>query len=102
MKDVTSPEVTLDRDAEHERRRLIARATTVGAGTLVSRILGLFACGECAAGINGANRLGGNSLSDLLVLGKRAGVRRSCGRVRRENLKTKRRPLTMDRRKRTR
>jgi succinate dehydrogenase / fumarate reductase flavoprotein subunit len=33
----------------------------------------LFACGECAAGINGANRLGGNSLSDLLVLGKRAG-----------------------------
>jgi succinate dehydrogenase / fumarate reductase flavoprotein subunit len=36
-------------------------------------IPGLFACGECAAGINGANRLGGNSLSDLLVLGKRAG-----------------------------
>src|SRR5262249_51466264 len=30
-------------------------------------------CGKCAAGINGANRLGGNSLSDLLVLGKRAG-----------------------------
>ncbi len=38
-----------------------------------SKIPGLFACGECAAGINGANRLGGNSLSDLLVLGKRAG-----------------------------
>jgi succinate dehydrogenase / fumarate reductase flavoprotein subunit len=37
------------------------------------KIPGLFACGECAAGINGANRLGGNSLSDLLVLGKRAG-----------------------------
>src|SRR5262249_9924967 len=34
---------------------------------------GLFACGECAVGINGANRLGGNSLSDLIVLGKRAG-----------------------------
>ena len=34
---------------------------------------GLFAAGECAAGINGANRLGGNSLSDLLVFGKRAG-----------------------------
>src|SRR5207302_5948352 len=32
-----------------------------------------FAAGECAAGINGANRLGGNSLSDLLVFGKRAG-----------------------------
>ena len=34
---------------------------------------GVFAAGECAAGINGANRLGGNSLSDLLVFGKRAG-----------------------------
>src|SRR5207302_8453945 len=38
-----------------------------------AEVAGLFACGECAAGINGANRLGGNSLSDLLVLGKRAG-----------------------------
>jgi succinate dehydrogenase / fumarate reductase flavoprotein subunit len=38
-----------------------------------SSVPGLFAAGECAAGINGANRLGGNSLSDLLVLGKRAG-----------------------------
>jgi succinate dehydrogenase / fumarate reductase flavoprotein subunit len=45
----------------------------VDADTQESRIPGLFACGECAAGINGANRLGGNSLSDLLVLGKRAG-----------------------------
>jgi succinate dehydrogenase / fumarate reductase flavoprotein subunit len=45
----------------------------VDADTQMSRIPGLFACGECAAGINGANRLGGNSLSDLLVLGKRAG-----------------------------
>jgi succinate dehydrogenase / fumarate reductase, flavoprotein subunit len=34
---------------------------------------GLFAAGECAAGINGANRLGGNSLSDLIVFGQRAG-----------------------------
>jgi succinate dehydrogenase / fumarate reductase, flavoprotein subunit len=33
----------------------------------------LFAAGECAAGLHGANRLGGNSLSDLLVFGKRAG-----------------------------
>jgi succinate dehydrogenase / fumarate reductase flavoprotein subunit len=38
-----------------------------------TKVPGLFASGECAAGINGANRLGGNSLSDLLVLGKRAG-----------------------------
>jgi succinate dehydrogenase / fumarate reductase flavoprotein subunit len=34
---------------------------------------GLFAAGEAAAGLHGANRLGGNSLSDLLVFGKRAG-----------------------------
>jgi succinate dehydrogenase / fumarate reductase flavoprotein subunit len=45
----------------------------VDSETQMSRIPGLFACGECAAGINGANRLGGNSLSDLLVFGKRAG-----------------------------
>jgi succinate dehydrogenase / fumarate reductase flavoprotein subunit len=41
--------------------------------TQMSSVAGLFAAGECAAGINGANRLGGNSLSDLLVFGKRAG-----------------------------
>jgi succinate dehydrogenase / fumarate reductase flavoprotein subunit len=39
----------------------------------MSTIPGLFAAGECASGINGANRLGGNSLSDLIVFGKRAG-----------------------------
>jgi succinate dehydrogenase / fumarate reductase flavoprotein subunit len=45
----------------------------VDSDTQMSRVAGLFASGECAAGINGANRLGGNSLSDLLVFGKRAG-----------------------------
>ena len=45
----------------------------VDSDTQMSRLPGLFAAGECAAGINGANRLGGNSLSDLLVFGKRAG-----------------------------
>ena len=45
----------------------------VDADTQMSRIPGLFAAGECAAGINGANRLGGNSLSDIVVFGKRAG-----------------------------
>jgi succinate dehydrogenase / fumarate reductase flavoprotein subunit len=39
----------------------------------MSTIPGLYAAGECASGINGANRLGGNSLSDLIVFGKRAG-----------------------------
>jgi succinate dehydrogenase / fumarate reductase flavoprotein subunit len=41
--------------------------------TQMSTVAGLFAAGECAAGLHGANRLGGNSLSDLLVFGKRAG-----------------------------
>ncbi len=40
----------------------------------MSTVPGLFAAGECAAGLHGANRLGGNSLSDLLVFGQRAGV----------------------------
>ena len=39
----------------------------------MSAVPGLFAAGECAAGLHGANRLGGNSLSDLVVFGKRAG-----------------------------
>src|SRR2546426_1340108 len=45
----------------------------VDSDTQMSTVPGLFACGECAAGINGANRLGGNSLSDLVVFGQRAG-----------------------------
>ena len=45
----------------------------VDAETQMSRVPGLFAAGECAGGLNGANRLGGNSLSDLLVFGQRAG-----------------------------
>jgi succinate dehydrogenase / fumarate reductase, flavoprotein subunit len=45
----------------------------VDADTQMTSIPGLFAAGECAAGLHGANRLGGNSLSDLLVFGKRAG-----------------------------
>jgi succinate dehydrogenase / fumarate reductase flavoprotein subunit len=45
----------------------------VDGDTQMSSVPGLFAAGECAAGINGANRLGGNSLSDIIVFGKRAG-----------------------------
>ena len=45
----------------------------VDAETGQSTVSGLFAAGEAAAGLHGANRLGGNSLSDLLVFGKRAG-----------------------------
>src|SRR3954451_8539404 len=45
----------------------------VAAETGASTVGGLFATGECSGGMNGANRLGGNSLSDLLVFGRRAG-----------------------------
>lgn len=46
----------------------------VDAETTQTSVPGLFACGEVAAGMHGANRLGGNSLSDLLVFGRRAGL----------------------------
>src|ERR1700716_2766079 len=45
----------------------------VEAESAESSVPGLFAAGEAAAGLHGANRLGGNSLSDLLVFGRRAG-----------------------------
>jgi succinate dehydrogenase / fumarate reductase flavoprotein subunit len=42
--------------------------------TAAARVPGLFAAGECSGGMHGSNRLGGNSLSDLLVFGRRAGL----------------------------
>ncbi len=56
----------------------------VEADSQMTKVPGLFACGECAVGINGANRLGGNSLSDLLVFGKRAGE--YAGKYAKENM----------------
>ena len=46
----------------------------VDADSTAADVAGLFAAGECAAGLHGANRLGGNSLSDLVVFGRRAGI----------------------------
>ncbi|MBA2447024.1 MAG: FAD-binding protein, partial [Chloroflexi bacterium] len=46
----------------------------VDADTTATTVPGLFAAGEAAAGLHGANRLGGNSLSDLVVFGRRAGL----------------------------
>src|SRR6266508_4376544 len=46
----------------------------VDADTTATRVPGLFAAGEVAGGMHGANRLGGNSLSDLIVFGRRAGL----------------------------
>ena len=50
----------------------------VEAETTASSLPGLFAAGEAAAGLHGANRLGGNSLSDLVVFGRRAGLAASA------------------------
>lgn len=46
----------------------------VDADTAASKVPGLFGCGEVTGGMHGANRLGGNSLSDLLVFGRRSGL----------------------------
>jgi succinate dehydrogenase / fumarate reductase flavoprotein subunit len=46
----------------------------VDADTQAARVAGLFAAGEVSGGMHGSNRLGGNSLSDLLVFGRRAGM----------------------------
>ncbi len=46
----------------------------VDAETCASRVKGLFVAGEAASGVHGANRLGGNSLADILVFGRRAGI----------------------------
>ena len=46
----------------------------VDADTAATKVPGLFAAGEVAGGMHGANRLGGNSLSDLIVFGRRAGM----------------------------
>jgi succinate dehydrogenase / fumarate reductase, flavoprotein subunit len=51
----------------------------VDAETGATTVAGLYAAGEVASGLHGANRLGGNSLSDLLVFGKRAGEAAALG-----------------------
>lgn len=63
--------------------------------TQMSTVPGLFAAGEVAAGLHGANRLGGNSLSDLLVFGRRAGLyaaewakQHGAGRIDEQEVKT--------------
>tara|TARA_Y100001972_G_scaffold128938_1_gene192847 strand:+ start:578 stop:2401 length:1824 start_codon:yes stop_codon:yes gene_type:complete len=59
----------------------------VDADTQMTSVPGLYAAGECASGLHGANRLGGNSLSDLLVFGQRAGLHAAA--YARENGETK-------------
>ena len=54
-------------------RHYVMGGIRVNSDSQQTNVPGLFACGECAGGMHGANRLGGNSLSDLLVFGKLAG-----------------------------
>jgi succinate dehydrogenase / fumarate reductase, flavoprotein subunit len=73
FKELGSIDITIEPMEVGPTTHYIMGGVKVEADSQMSRIPGLFACGECAVGINGANRLGGNSLSDLLVFGKRAG-----------------------------
>src|SRR5213083_1063648 len=73
FKQLADIDITRERMEVGPTTHYIMGGVRVSADTEMSGVPGLFAAGECAAGINGANRLGGNSLSDLLVFGKRSG-----------------------------
>jgi succinate dehydrogenase / fumarate reductase, flavoprotein subunit len=73
FKELGGVDITSERMEVGPTTHYVMGGVRVHAETQMARVPGLFACGECAVGINGANRLGGNSLSDLIVFGKRAG-----------------------------
>ena len=73
FKELAGLDITTDPMEIGPTTHYVMGGVRVDGDTQMSSLPGLFAAGECAAGINGANRLGGNSLSDLLVFGKRAG-----------------------------
>ena len=83
FKELADVDITTDADGDrpdvplHHGRRSGSRPTPRR-----RRSPGLFAAGEVAGGMHGANRLGGNSLSDLLVFGRRAGLARRRARPR--------------------
>jgi succinate dehydrogenase / fumarate reductase, flavoprotein subunit len=73
FKELAGVDITKDPMEVGPTTHYIMGGIRVDADTQMTSVMGLFAAGECAAGLHGANRLGGNSLSDLLVFGKRAG-----------------------------
>ena len=73
FKELAGVDITKDPMEVGPTTHYIMGGVRVDADTQMTSTPGLFAAGECAAGLHGANRLGGNSLSDLLVFGKRAG-----------------------------
>jgi succinate dehydrogenase / fumarate reductase, flavoprotein subunit len=73
FKQLADIDITLEPMEVGPTTHYVMGGVRVDADSQMSDVPGLFAAGECAAGLHGANRLGGNSLSDLLVFGKRAG-----------------------------
>jgi succinate dehydrogenase / fumarate reductase flavoprotein subunit len=73
FKELAGVDITRERMEVGPTTHYIMGGVKVDADSQMTSTMGLFAAGECAAGLHGANRLGGNSLSDLLVFGKRAG-----------------------------
>jgi succinate dehydrogenase / fumarate reductase flavoprotein subunit len=74
FKQLADVDITRDAMEVGPTTHYIMGGIRVDGDSQMSTLPGLFAAGECAAGLHGANRLGGNSLSDLLVFGQRAGA----------------------------
>jgi len=73
FRDFANVDITKEPMEVYPTTHYIMGGIRVEAETAATNVPGLFAAGECAGGLHGANRLGGNSLSDLLVFGRRAG-----------------------------
>jgi succinate dehydrogenase / fumarate reductase flavoprotein subunit len=74
FKELAEVDITKDAMEVGPTLHYIMGGIRVDADSQMTRVPGLFAAGECGAGLHGANRLGGNSLSDLLVFGRLAGL----------------------------
>jgi succinate dehydrogenase / fumarate reductase, flavoprotein subunit len=74
FKELADVDITTDPMEIGPTCHYIMGGVRVEADTAATTVEGLYAAGEVAAGMHGANRLGGNSLSDLLVFGRRAGL----------------------------
>ncbi len=74
FKELADVDITKDAMEIGPTCHYIMGGVRVDADTAAATVSGLFAAGEVAGGMHGANRLGGNSLSDLLVFGRRAGI----------------------------
>jgi succinate dehydrogenase / fumarate reductase flavoprotein subunit len=74
FKELADVDITTDAFEIGPTCHYIMGGVRVDPDTEATTVAGLYACGEVAGGMHGANRLGGNSLSDLLVFGRRAGM----------------------------